>query len=1613
MKLTQLINTFLDQSKHPIWMINLDFQLIYANRAYLDATIKANGAQKKLNECIFDESDHEIDVKKWKAYYGRAFKGERFEIEEHATDQESNKTQYSQITFEPLIGDDGEVFAASCQSKDISPLINQQSDAKQLIDSSLDVFCTMDEKGEFVYVNTAAYSLWGYSPNELMGKSYQSFVLEEDLAKSTEASKALMSGQDTTSFVNRYRKKDGGIAYNSWSVRWDESSRLLYCVAKDVREQMEQEEKVLRSEQRFQALVQGGYDLYAIIDLQGRYIYMSPSSTAITGIPPEAFIGRDAFEFIHPDDIEQTQFSLKKVSTEGKVVMEPYRAKNQNNEWRWVETVLTNMLDNPAVKGIVINARDITDERNLRELNREVGKLAKIGSWEIDLVSNTAFWSDEVHQIYGTDPRSFVPNVDAAIHFYREDYRELARSSFENCIVTKEPYTIEAVLVNSDNKEVWVRTTAKAEYTDGVCTRVYGSFQDIDDTKQAEIRLQSLASNLPGVIYQYIIKPDGTDILKHVSEGSKKIWGFSNEEVIDNMQLAWDGIKAGGELEKVQKSISHAIEFKTNWTSRYKYRMPSGELRTHLGIGTPTFLSDGTILFNSIVLDVTQEAKNEELLEEVTNMTRIGSWELDLINQDGESIYWSPILREIVEVDDNYDPTLTGGIEFHVGESKERIQKALDLLINEGIEFDEEILLRTAKGNERWNRCIGKSEMVNGIRTRVYGSYQDIHERKKAALELLKAKELAEENEQKMKQAQKLAHIGSWYYDVVNQVSQWSEETFNIWGLNQDLTSVDLVDHQKLIHPKDWERFNAVINNAIEKGIPYKMDLELIRSDGSYKTVNTIGDPILDENKKVIAFKGTTQDITERITIENELRSAIEKAEKSLKSLEDYKYSLEQSAIIAFTDKKGIITSVNDNFCRISKYEREELVGKTHQIINSKHHSKEFFNDFWKTITSGQVWRGEIKNKAKDGSHYWVDTTIVPFLDEQKEPLQYLAIRFDITERKKAEESLEVTTERLRIATSSGNIGIWDWDILNDKLIWDETMYKIFGVEESEFQGAYKAFEAKVHPDDLDDTNEKVQNTLKGLSKFKTEFRIVRQDKSIRYISGEAVLIYEDTAGIPTRMIGTNIDITERKVAEQEKNSLQETIENSLNEIYTFDAETQLFSYVNRVALLNLGYSEQEIKTLTPLDLKPDHTKISFNQLISPLRSNEKKKIVFFTNHKRKDGSLYPVEVHLQLVTDGNTKRFLAIILDITERKKAEEENRFKANLLGTIGQAAIATNLDGTVNYWNKAAEHIYGWKQEEALGRNIMDLTPLEDNMGEAKQIIEVLKKGQTWSGEFNVKKKDGTIFPAMIANSPIYNEQNLLSGMIGISSDISDKVKNERLLKQYTLELERSNQDLEQFAFVASHDLQEPLRMISSFMDLLTKKYSHKLDEKGLQYIYFATDGAKRMRQIILDLLDYSRAAKHTEGKEVVNINEVLSEFKQLRRKLISEKSAEITSNRLPILYTYKAAITQALHCLIDNALKYSADDTQPIIKINAVEEEKEWKLSIKDNGIGIEPEFFDKIFFIFQRLHNKDKYSGTGIGLSIAKRHVEFLGGKIWLESNPGHGTTFYFTIPKTQ
>lgn len=249
--------------------------------------------------------------------------------------------------------------------------------------------------------------------------------------------------------------------------------------------------------------------------------------------------------------------------------------------------------------------------------------------------------------------------------------------------------------------------------------------------------------------------------------------------------------------------------------------------------------------------------------------------------------------------------------------------------------------------------------------------------------------------------------------------------------------------------------------------------------------------------------------------------------------------------------------------------------------------------------------------------------------------------------------------------------------------------------------------------------------------------------------------------------------------------------------------------------------------------------------------------------------------------------------------------------------------------------------------------------------------------------------------------------------ITSNLSSAIYRRNALleaKNKAVELEKINQELEQFAYVASHDLQEPLRMVTGFLELFERKYMPIIDEQGKKYIHYAVDGATRMKRIINDLLEYSRIGKSDNILEDILLEGLCTELQHLFKSKIEEKQAEFVFSGPDHIYTWRAPLQQVLINLLDNSLKYSTPGVSPKISLNVTQSEKQLTFEFADNGIGIDYNYFDKIFVIFQRLHTKDEYEGSGVGLAIVKKTIENLGGKIWLNSKLGLGTTFNFTLP---
>jgi PAS domain S-box-containing protein len=532
-------------------------------------------------------------------------------------------------------------------------------------------------------------------------------------------------------------------------------------------------------------------------------------------------------------------------------------------------------------------------------------------------------------------------------------------------------------------------------------------------------------------------------------------------------------------------------------------------------------------------------------------------------------------------------------------------------------------------------------------------------------------------------------------------------------------------------------------------------------------------------------------------------------SDATLKELADQKFALDQHAIVAITDVQGAINYVNDKFCAISQYSREELIGQNHRILNSGHHPKEFFQQMYQTIAKGGVWHGEIKNRAKDGSSYWVDTTVVPFSGASGKPRQYVAIRADITERKRGEQAL-----RESLALSEA--------------------------------------------------------TLKELADQKFA------------LDQHAIVAITDVQG-------TIIYVNEKFCA------------------ISRYSKGELLCQNHRI--VNSGH----------------HPKEFFQQMYRTIAQG--KVWNGEIKNRAKDGSIYWVDTTIvpTLGADNKPRLYVAIRTDITERKRADEE-----------------------IQKLNNEVE-----RRNQALEAQAIDLQVARDEL------------------ELRVQKRTAEL-------------------------DSANRV------------LERSNIELQQFAYIASHDLQSPLRSISGFVQLLKMEYEGKLDEQAVDWIRRTIQAIDKMQTLIRDLLAYSRVDSRSRPFAQVSILDVFNDAVALLDSSIADAGGQVTCGDLPVVTGDRSQLVQLMQNLIGNGLKYHGDKP-PRVHVSAERNENEWSFSVHDNGIGIDPKFYERIFEIFTRLHDQNEYPGTGIGLAVCRRVANRHGGRIWVESEPGRGSTFHFTI----
>jgi PAS domain S-box-containing protein len=655
----------------------------------------------------------------------------------------------------------------------------------------------------------------------------------------------------------------------------------------------------------------------------------------------------------------------------------------------------------------------------------------------------------------------------------------------------------------------------------------------------------------------------------------------------------------------------------------------------------------------------------------------------------------------------------------------------------------------------------------------------------------------------------------------------------------------------------------------------------------------------------------------------------------------------------------------------------------------------------------------EVTAKRKDGSEFPMDLSITPFYLEDGR--HFSGIVRDATERKKVERQIIEEATRTQAVMNTVLDGVITIDGRGTVQTFNPAAVRIFGYQPEEVIGRNINM---LMPDPYHGEHDGyLQNYFTtGVAKVIGIGREVSGKRKDGAVFPMELCGNEMQVGNTRMFVGMVRDISERKRLEEVKWQLAAVVESSVDAIITTTPDGVIVLW-NAAAKRIFGYRSEEVIGRHNDFLVPDDRQAEEARIISEVNCGRRVEHLE-TVRLAKDGHDIDVSMTVSPIRDSDGRLIGAtrIARDISERKHAEEVKWQLAAVVESSVDAIITKNLGGGILTWNAAAERIFGYPAAEAIGQNIRVLIPPELQGDEARIIAEVTQGRRIEHYETVRLTKSGGRIQVSITVFPISDSSGRVIGVSKMARDISARKATEVTLARYTTDLERSNQDLDDFAYIASHDLKEPLRGLFNHAQFLLEDYGPKLDAEGLRRLHRLGQLCQRMEQLINDLMYFSRLGRAELAVQETDLNAVIVDIQKTMDVFIDERRAQIVRPRsLPKTLCDPVRTAEVFRNLITNAIKY-CDKPKPLVEIgflgsaDAGEAVDLNVFYVRDNGVGIDPAFHQEIFRIFKRLQpSNGKETGSGVGLTFVKKIVERQGGRIWLDSEVGTGTTFYFTL----
>lgn len=881
---------------------------------------------------------------------------------------------------------------------------------------------------------------------------------------------------------------------------------------------------------------------------------------------------------------------------------------------------------------------------------------------------------------------------------------------------------------------------------------------------------------------------------------------------------------------------------------------------------------------------------------------------------------------------------------------------------------------------------------------------------------LQKTEKALQLSEERYSLAMNAAMIGSWDHVSTGKSKQinWSEQMYLLYGLKPE-NRINSKIILNLIHSEDRERIKKEYLNAAEKRVQLDCEYRIVWPDGSIHWIHSAGKVIFNEGSdSVLRITGISHEITKRKKAETRLRDS----EERYRLLSD---TMMQGVI--YHDSEGKIISINPAGERILGKNASELLGDKDGVemyredgIILDHSNKPAII----ALKTGHYSINQILriNNSHDGRHHWISIDTLPlFRKNENTPYQVYSVFEDITERRNAEREILRREQLFRSAFDEGAVPMTITSKEGFFLKVNHAFCKLTGYSEEELRCI--TFQQLTYGEDMSESMKGRQQMENGeKTYFRLEKRYIRKD-------GKTVWVYVSTAPVKDEngnwdFFVTHVqDINKRKLAEnrlKENKERFKQLANSIPQLAWIARADGYISWFNHRWYDYTGTNVGEVTGWGWLKMyKPDSLPSAISQYKEFISTSKPFEMVI--SLLGKDGKYRDFLTKSIPIADkkGQVEQWFGTHTDISELKKAEselEKSRERLNIALENGRIGLWEwdFLSGSV-IWDSRMEKIFGYEPGQFPG----NYSAFENSVHE--EDIPHVRKALSDCIE------NGTPFETIYRTKPRNNESNYISAkafvvkdnegkplsMSGVCLDVTDLQKGtQQALFRLNEDLLRSNTDLQQFAYVASHDLQEPLRMISSFTQLLQLKYHDRLDDDGKEYIRYAVEGSKRMYALINGLLTYSRVQTRSREFQMVDMNNVVKKVRENLSLIIDETHAVINCENLPVILADESQMIQVVQNLMENSLKFR--NGIPEISLSYMVSDKMYVFSFKDKGIGIEPQYFDRIFRIFQRLHRIDEYEGTGIGLAVCKRIIERHGGTIRVDSVPGSGSTFYFSIP---